>query len=90
MQTVSKFIENKLKLSVNREKIKVARSSGVKFLGMTIVAVFSNNGRWSLSHKPAIERAYPNRWFTKTLGLKVVSNKDYHHWRSTKEWIKLT
>jgi hypothetical protein len=188
MQTVSKFIENKLKLAVNREKSKVARSSGVKFLGMTIVAgsiaisvasmsramtkvkeltprgtstsieitvkkinqwyvgwsnyysmteypsqlakieshvrrrlrsrfisqqkkrrtlfnhlvgrgvsrgmaaktVFSNNGRWSLSHKPAIERAYQNKWFIKTLGLKVVSNKDYPHWRSTKEWIKLT
>jgi len=38
MQTVSKFIENKLKLAVNREKSKVARSSGVKFLCMTIVA----------------------------------------------------
>lgn len=38
MQTVSKFIENRLKLVVNREKSKVALSKGVKFLGMTIVA----------------------------------------------------
>lgn len=188
MQTVSKFIENKLKLVVNREKSKVAKSNAVKFLGMTIVAgsvaisvasmaramdkvkqlthrgtnvaieitvkrinqwyvgwsnyykmteypaqlatieahvrrrlrsrfisqqkkrrtlfkrliergvnrrhaaktVFSNNGRWALSHKPAVERAYPNEWFIKTLGLKVASNKDYFHWRPVKEWIKLT
>lgn len=38
MMTVSKFIENRLKLVVNREKSKVAKSSAVKFLGMTIVA----------------------------------------------------
>jgi group II intron reverse transcriptase/maturase len=38
MQKVSQFIENKLKLVVNREKSKVALSKGVKFLGMTIVA----------------------------------------------------
>ena len=187
MQTVSKFIENKLKLLVNREKSKVAKSSAVKFLGMTIIAgsiaismasmsramekvkeltprgtnaateitvkkinqwyvgwsnyyemteypaqlakieahvrrrmrsrfisqqkkrrtlfarlvergvgrkhaaktVFSNNGRWSLSHKRAIEKAYSNAWFIKTLGLKIASNKDYTHWRPVKEWIKL-
>lgn len=38
MQSVSKFIEKRLKLVVNREKSKVALSKGVKFLGMTIVA----------------------------------------------------
>jgi len=37
MITVSKFIENRLKLVVNREKSKVAKSSAIKFLGMTIV-----------------------------------------------------
>jgi RNA-directed DNA polymerase len=37
MGTVTKFIENKLKLVVNQEKSKVARSEFVKFLGMTIV-----------------------------------------------------
>jgi len=39
MQTVSKFIENRLKLVVNREKSKVSLSRGVKFLGMTIIAM---------------------------------------------------
>lgn len=37
MQSISKFIETKLKLEVNRDKSKVAESSAVKFLGMTIV-----------------------------------------------------
>ena len=38
MQTISKYIETRLKLVVNREKSKVSLSKGVKFLGMTIVA----------------------------------------------------
>ena len=38
MVTVTKFIENRLRLVVNQEKSKVARSEFVKFLGMTIVA----------------------------------------------------
>lgn len=37
MQNVSKFIENKLNLVVNKEKSQVALSDQVKFLGMTIV-----------------------------------------------------
>lgn len=38
MATVTKFIEKQLRLVVNQEKSKVARSACVKFLGMTIVA----------------------------------------------------
>jgi group II intron reverse transcriptase/maturase len=37
MKSISKFIEKKLKLVVNKVKSKVAESSMVKFLGMTIV-----------------------------------------------------
>ena len=37
MQSISKFIEKKLKLEVNKEKSKVALSKRVKFLGMTII-----------------------------------------------------
>lgn len=37
MVSVSKFIEGKLKLKVNKEKSQVARSEKVKFLGMTVV-----------------------------------------------------
>jgi group II intron reverse transcriptase/maturase len=38
METVTRFIERRLKLVVNREKSKVALSKAVKFLGMTIIA----------------------------------------------------
>lgn len=38
MLSISKFIENKLKLAVNWDKSKVALSKDVKFLGMTIIA----------------------------------------------------
>ena len=37
MESIKKFIEKKLKLKVNEEKSKVAKSDQVKFLGMTIV-----------------------------------------------------
>jgi group II intron reverse transcriptase/maturase len=38
-ENISKFIEKKLKLVVNEEKTKVARSRYVKFLGVTILTV---------------------------------------------------
>jgi group II intron reverse transcriptase/maturase len=182
MASIGKFIENRLKLKINREKSKVALSKYVKFLGMTIVAgalfistvsmqramakvkeltprgshmrleatierinqwyvgwsgyyrmtyapsqlrrieahlrrrlrsrlvdhqkkrrylvdklvkrgvkrqiaaktVFSNKGRWALSHTYAVERAYPNRWFIKEMGLKIRSDKGYAHWQKPK------
>lgn len=37
MASVSKFIENRLKLKVNEEKSQVAPSRQVKFLGMTVI-----------------------------------------------------
>lgn len=37
MGSISKFIESKLKLKINRDKSKVGRSREVKFLGMTII-----------------------------------------------------
>jgi len=37
METVSRFIEKKLKLKVNQDKSQVARSDQVKFLGFTVV-----------------------------------------------------
>jgi len=38
MQTITKFIEKKMKLVVNKEKSKTSVSGRVKFLGMTIIA----------------------------------------------------
>jgi RNA-directed DNA polymerase len=46
MASVSRFIEKRLKLVVNREKSQVARSDRVKFLGMTIVG-----GAIAISHQ---------------------------------------
>ena len=37
MASISKFIENRLKLVVNREKSRIAHTRDVKFLGMTIL-----------------------------------------------------
>jgi RNA-directed DNA polymerase len=37
MNSISKFIERKLKLKINQEKSKVGLSREVKFLGMTII-----------------------------------------------------
>ena len=37
MKSISKVIENKLKLKINQKKSRVGRSCDVKFLGMTIV-----------------------------------------------------
>lgn len=46
METVSRFIEKKLKLKVNQEKSQVALSDRVKFLGFTVV-----NGTIAIAHK---------------------------------------
>lgn len=51
MGSIKKFIETKLKLKVNEEKSKVAKSDQIKFLGMTIA-----NGFIAISKK-AINKA---------------------------------
>ena len=188
MKSISQFIENKLKLVVNQVKSKVAESSLVKFLGMTIIdgaraiarksflhamnkvkeltprgthekleitikrinswymgwsnyysmtqypsqlkaveshvrrrlrsrivdqqksrrnlfhklikrgvsrtraaeTTFTNDKRWALSHKAAIERAYSNRWFIHDMGLQVRSDENREHWFDIKKWVRLT
>ncbi len=37
MKSISKYIEKKLKLKINRDKSKVGHASKIKFLGMTII-----------------------------------------------------
>ena len=46
METISQFIEKKLKLKVNQDKSKVALSDKVKFLGFTVVS-----GTIAIAHK---------------------------------------
>lgn len=52
--------------------------------------VFSNKGRWALSHTPAVERAYPNRWFIKETGLKIRSDENQMHWFDISRWVKVS
>lgn len=52
--------------------------------------VFSNKGRWALSHTKAVEKAYPNRYFIKQLGLKIRSDMRLPHWFEVQKWIKVT
>lgn len=51
--------------------------------------VYSNRRRWAMSHVRAVERAYPNIWFTEK-GLKTVSDKPQVHWFEINRWVKLT
>lgn len=188
MSSISKFIEKKLKLKINREKSKVGISRDVKFLGMTIIdgaivisgqsmkramekikkliprgthlplertmerinkwyigwsgyymmtqypsqlraieahvrrrlrsrfvdqqkrrrhlykklvkrgvskghaakTVFSNDGRWSLSHTFALSKAYPNRWFIQEKGQKIRSTESHLHWFDICQWVRVT
>ena len=187
MSSISKFIEKKLKLRINRDKSKVAVSKDVKFLGMTIMActiaisgqsltramakvkeltprgtqlkledciaeinkwytgwssyygmtqypsqlrkieahirrrlrsrlidqqkskrnlfkklikrnvprpkaavVYTNRRRWALSITKALHLAYPNSWFIREMGQKVVSDEKRPHWFDVNQWIKAT
>ena len=187
MGSISKFIEGKLKLKINRDKSKVGRSRDIKFLGMTIIkgtiaisvqsmnramqkvkeliprgthlplektmelinrwyvgwsgyyrmtqypaqlrkieahirrrlrsrfvdqqkkrrhlfkklikrgvtkghaakTVFSNKGRWALSHTRALEKAYPVRWFIQQAGQVIRSEEKLKHWFPLRQWIKV-
>jgi group II intron reverse transcriptase/maturase len=187
MGSISKFIEGKLKLKINRDKSKVGRSRDVKFLGMTIIegaiaisaqsmkramqkvkeltprgthlaleqtmklinrwymgwsgyyrmtqypaqlanieahirrrlrsrfvdqqkkrrhlfkklikrgvpqgqaakTVFTNKGRWILSHTRALEKAYSVRWFIQQAGQMIRSNEKLRHWFPVRRWIKV-
>jgi RNA-directed DNA polymerase len=77
METVSQFIEKKLKLKINRDKSKVARSDQVKFLGFTVV-----KGTIAIAHKAlqtAMDKvkALTPRGTSKTL---EVSLKEINQW----------
>ena len=187
MTSIKKFIEKKLKLKVNEDKSKTAKSEQVKFLGMTIIkgtiaiskaalnkamekvkdliprgtnlaieqaiekinswyrgwasyfkmtqypaqlksieahirrrlrarivsqqkkkrnlvaklikrgvakkqatnTVYTNRKTWALSHTKAVEKAFPNRWFSDTLNQIIVSDKKLDHWFGQDIWVKL-
>lgn len=188
MTSIKKFIEKKLKLKVNEDKSKTAKSDQVKFLGMTIVngaiaiskaalnkamekikeltprgtnlaieqaiekinswyrgwasyfkmtqypaqlkfieahirrrlrarivsqqkkkrnlvaklikrgvakrqatnTVYTNRKTWALSRTKAVEKAFPNRWFSDILNQIIMSDKKLAHWYDQDIWVKLT
>lgn len=88
MGSLKKFIENKLKLKVNEEKSKVAKSDKVKFLAMTIV-----NAAIAISKK-AIDKAMekvkeltPRRTHISLEQTMETINKWYQGWAT---YFKMT
>lgn len=50
---------------------------------------FSHHRRWALSHTPAVERAFPNRWFIREMGQFIRSTAKLTHWFDVRTWIRL-
>jgi len=81
MVSISQFIENKLKLVVNREKSQVARTCEVKFLGMTIVNGTIAISRKAMSHAMAKVKELTPRGTYLTLELTIAEiNRWYVGW----------
>lgn len=51
--------------------------------------IYTNRKTWALSHTKAIEKAFPNKWFTDILKQIVISDKQLGHWFSPEIWVKL-
>jgi RNA-directed DNA polymerase len=83
MKNISRFIEKKLKLVVNWDKSKVAASSLVKFLGMTIVEGTRAIARKSLSRAMEKVKELTPRGTHKTLENTIEEiNRWYMGWSS--------
>jgi hypothetical protein len=52
--------------------------------------VYSNRRRWALSITRALHLAYPNQWFIRVKGQKVISDEKRPHWFDVNQWIKVT
>jgi len=57
--------------------------------GMAAKAAFSHKRRWAMSHTPAVEKAFPNKWFAE-VGLFLRSKESHTHWQEQQEWVRLT
>lgn len=49
----------------------------------------SHYGRWAMSNRMPITRAFPNVWFTDTMGQFIRSKAKLPHWFEVTRWIKL-
>lgn len=78
MRNISEFIEKKLKLVVNQAKSKVAESSLVKFLGMTIVNGTRAIAKKSLSHAMKKVKELTPRGTHETLETTIKRIKEWY------------
>ena len=53
----------------------------------TVRTIYSNQGRWRLSHTAVIEKAWSRHWF-EGRGLKIVSDEQRPHWQGLGVWFK--
>ena len=52
-------------------------------------AIYSNQGRWRLSHTSVVEKAWNRQWF-ETKGLQTVSEEKRDHWMPLNIWFKIS
>ncbi len=57
---------------------------------LSAVTAYSNMKEWAQSHSKGMERAYPNKWFKKEMGLKTRTDEKHAHWFDLRKWIRLT
>jgi group II intron reverse transcriptase/maturase len=88
MDSLRRFIEKQLKLVVNEGKSKVANTSAVKFLGMTIVAGTVAIARKSFLKAMGKVKELTPRGTHETLGITIAKvNKWYRGWSN---YFKMT
>ena len=51
--------------------------------------VYSNTGRWALSHTRVVEQVFSNKWF-EARGLFTRSQAELPHWFAVDKWAKIT
>jgi group II intron reverse transcriptase/maturase len=88
MKSIKKFIEKKLKLKVNEEKSKVAKSEKVKFLAMTIVNSTIAISKKALDKAMEMVKELTPRGTSESIEQTMVTiNKWYQGWAS---YFKMT
>jgi RNA-directed DNA polymerase len=51
--------------------------------------IYTNSRTWALSHTKAVEKAYPNKWFSNTVKLITMLDQKLDHWLGQNVWVKL-
>lgn len=77
MDSICKFISNKL----------IKRGLSRSYAANT---VYNNDGRWAISGKLAMAKAYSVLWFINQIGQKIRSEEGQSHWFSLNQWIRMT